>query len=484
MLPADDFMRKVETSYSNDPLAQSWIKEGHRKPLTYNGKTYVPASLTEELVRNHHDNPKYGHPGVTRTFGLIARYWSSPRMRTAVESYIKSCPSCNKNKSDNHAKYGYLQKIKLPEFPWASLTMDFIVKLPPSQEPSTKEIYDAVMVVVDRHTKYVTFIPFSENYNASQLAYVFLDKVVRTRGFPQEIISDRDKLFTSAYWKTINGELGVKTKLSTAYHPQTDGQTERTNRTLKTYLRNYVDYNQTNWVKLLPVAELALNNLVARATGTTPFFANYGRHANLMDAPKTNPQSQEGLKYADDLKQTHKQIEMSLEKAQNDMEIYENKYRKNGPQLKEGDKVWLNTKNLKTKRPSKKLDHLRVGPFRIEAIVSPVNYQLELPDDTKIHPVFHVSLLEKASNDEPVAQTFEYEPEEDTTYEVEKILQQKDNQYLIKWVGYPDSENTWEPEENLLPNCAKLLQEWKRRSKATKTLPIAIPEYRRRNLRA
>ena len=116
--------------------------------------------------------------------GLIGRYWSSPRMRTAIENYIKDYPSWNKNKSNNHTKYGYLQKIKLPQFPWASLTMDFITKLPPSQKPSSKEIYDSIMVVVNRHIKYMTFIPFNETYNAAQLGYIFLDKIIRIRGFP------------------------------------------------------------------------------------------------------------------------------------------------------------------------------------------------------------------------------------------------------------------------------------------------------------
>ena len=178
---------------------------------------------------------------------------------------------------------------------------------------------------------------------------------------------------------------------------------------------------------------------------------------------KHHPNSEQALQYATQLETTHKQIQMNLEKGQNEMELRENKSRKEGPQLKEGNKVWLNTKNLKTKRPSRKLDHTKVGPFRIEAVVGPVNYQLELPKNSKLHPVFHVSLLEKASDNIPTATTFDYEPEEEDIYEVEKILHQNGDQYLIKWVNYPDSENTWEPEENLLPNCAKLLQAWKRR---------------------
>jgi len=484
MEPLKDFLTDVKAAYKHDHLANEWInKQNRHEPLQYNNATYVPEALLPKLISDYHDNPKYGHPGITRTMDLVTRHWSSPKMRTEIEKYIKECPSCQQNRATNHAQYGYLQKIRLPEFPWGSITMDFIVKLPPSLEPSTKEIYDAIMVVVDRHTKYMTFIPFNETYNAEQLGYVFLDKVVRIRGFPQEIISDRDKLFTSAYWKTLNGQLGVKVKLSSAYHPQTDGQTERANRTLKQYLRNYVAWNQSDWVKLLPVAELAINNLVSRATGTTPFFANYGRHPNLMDTPLQHPRSEQALRFANDLEKTHKQVTMALEKGQNQMEIHENKSRKEGPQLEEGMKVWLSTRNLKPKRPNKSLDHKRIGPFKILKVVGPVNYKLQLPEDAKVHHTFHISLLERASDETPLATEFAYEPEEETVYEVEKILQEKNHQYLVKWVDYPNSENTWEPEENLLPNCATLLRKWRQEAR-TKTPAIPTLASRRRNLQA
>ena len=167
-------------------------------------------------------------------------------MRTTIEEYIKSCPSCQKNKTDNHAKYGYLQKMKLPEFPWMYVTMDFIVALPPSVEPSTGNIYDAIMVVVDRHTKYTTAMPFDSTYSADQMAYLFLDRVVRIRGFPKEIILNRDSLFTSKFWKTLAAKTSIKLKFSITYHLKTDKQTEKMNRTLKQYLRYYVNLNQNN----------------------------------------------------------------------------------------------------------------------------------------------------------------------------------------------------------------------------------------------
>ena len=465
--PQDDFETSIKQQYQYDDLAIKWLREGQTTPLSYKGKLYVPGSLINELIRNHHDNPKYGHPGIARTYEIITRNYGAPSLKASVERFVNDCPACSMNKHESHAKYGYLQKIKLPDIPWASLTMDFMTSLPPSEEPSTKEIYDSILVVVDRYTKYMTILPFNKKYDATQLAYIFIDRIVRIRGFPKEVISDRDKLFRSAYWKTIAAENGVKSKLSTAYHPETDGQTERANRTIRQYLRHYITNNQTNWVQLLPIAELALNNLVSSATGTTPFFANFGRHPNLMDTPLNNPRSQKAITYASELHYTHEQIMKRLEQSQLKMEKYENQKRRKGPQLKEGDKVYLNTKNLKTKKPNKKLDHVKDGPFRIKTAMGIVNYELELPAEAKIHPVFHVSLLEKAPDHVPVATTFAYEPEEEEVYEVEKILQQNKDQYLVKWKGYPDSENTWEPVEHLLPSCANLLRNFRQQARQT-----------------
>ncbi len=159
--------------------------------------------------------------------------------------------------------------------------MDFITKLPKSRDPVTEITYDAIMVIVDRFTKYLIAVPFKESHTAEQLGHLLLDRLVRDHGVPITIITDRDKLFMSNYWKTISAAMGTKPKMSTAYHPQMDGQTEQANQVLETYLWHYVNQTHSNWVQLLPVAQLAINQHCSDSTKESPFFANFGRYANI-----------------------------------------------------------------------------------------------------------------------------------------------------------------------------------------------------------
>lgn len=356
-----------------------------------------------------------------------------------------------------------MQRLELPERPWEDISMDFITGLPQSKDPVTGLAYDAICSVICRLTKAGEFIPFRKNYTAEQLGYVINDRIIRHHGMPKTIISDRDKLFTSNYWATLVSAIGIQRKLSTAYHPETDGQTERTNRTLKQYLRTYCNYQQNNWVSLLPMAQLAYNNKLSESTGKTPFFANHGRHPNLVERTLPGPKAEKALVNVQDMKKTYDEMRQRIQTAQDRSIGYANEKRKTAPQLKKGDKVYLLTKNLRTKRPSKGLDHVKVGPFLILNQKGPVTYTLDLPKDAKIHPRFHVKLLEPADPETPLQTTFHYETEEDNEFEVEKIVSHRGpprrREYLIKWLGYDESENTWEPQKNLT-NCRQLLAQY------------------------
>ena len=176
-----------------------------------------------------------------------------------------------------------------------------------------------------------------------------LDLLVRYHGIPTVFITDRDKLFTSNYWKTLVAAMGIKHKLSTAFHPQTDGQTERSNQTLEAYLRHYVNYVQDNWVALLPMAQVAINNNASETTHVTPFYANFGKDPNLFMEALTGPQTDRALQSSADLHDIHNKMRQAISTSQTVLTSQRHKDSKTAPQLEKGDKVYLLTKNLKTK---------------------------------------------------------------------------------------------------------------------------------------
>ena len=242
---------------------------------------------------------------------------------------------------------------------------------------------------------------------------------------------------------------------------------------MKTYLKIYSNTGQNNWVSLLAMAQMAYNNKISEATGQTPYFANHGKHPNLFTRTLPSPKAEAAIKTAEEMRQVHDEMGQRMLHAQTQSISYVNRKRKNGPQLKKGDKVYLHTKNLRTKRPSKGLDNVKVGPFLISERNGPVTYTLELPRNAKIHPRFHVNLLEPADPETPLQTTWQHEVEEENEFEVEEILDHRGHplqtihdydtrhEYLVKWLGYEHSENTWEPENNL-QNCQeKLRQYWK-----------------------
>ena len=380
-------------------------------------------------------------------------------MRRKVSEYIKRCNDCNRNKASRHAKYGNLQFREPPKKPWDEVTMDFIVKLPKSADPVTGHEYDSILVMVDRLTKYSHFIPCSETITAPQLGCLILDRLVRYHGIPSVFITDRDKLFTSNYWKTLVAAIGIKHKLSTAFHPQTDGQTERMNQSLEAYLRHYINETQSDWVEKLPMAQVALNNNVSETTQETPFFANFGKNPNLFMEPQQGPLTEKALVTATGLKAVHDTVKDNITRSHDALIKSRHKDSKTGPLLQTGDKVYLLTKNLKTRKRSKKLDHVKVGPFLIAEKRSNLNYRLKLPKDARIHPVFHISLLEPADPNATLQTTFHFEAQEDEEFEVEEILKKQGQRYLVNWKGYPEEDNTWEPKKNL-KNCQKLLQQF------------------------
>lgn len=232
---------------------------------------------------------------------------------------------------------------------------------------------------------------------ARETAEVFLNNVVRFAGLPDSIVSDQGRAFIDKTWKKICNQLKINHKLSTSYHPETDDQTERMNKTLEIYLRHYVNYHQDDWVHHLSLAEFSCNNHVNSSTGVTPFFASFGHHPRLDFRPESEiPSNHDVPEFVRRMKKILEQCKDKITLAQEFQATYANKKRLPAPRYKVGDMVFLSLKNLTLLRPTKKLDHVRAGPWRITKMKSPLVAKLDLPHQIKVDNNFNVSLLRPA----------------------------------------------------------------------------------------
>lgn len=394
--------------------------------LRFHGAVFVPndEELRRQILRSRHDAPAAGHQGRAKTLDLVARSFYWPSFRRYVHRYVDGCDTCQRSKPSHHAPYGLLQPIPAAEAPWRRITTDFIVKLPISIG------CDAILVVVDKNTKLAHFIATTENVDSSGTTTLYLHHVWKHHGLPKKVISDRGSVFVSKFMRRLYELLRIRPCLTTAFHPQSDGQTERVNQVLEQYLRMFTTRQQDDWTDLLPIAEFAYNNAVHSATGMSPFYATYAYHPSLSFAtPSTStvPVAEDRIRY---LKHIHEEIKDMLKiagdhaKQRYDGTIHQHQL------FEVGDKVLLRHDNISTSVPSKKLTSKYLGPYPIISKLSDVVYRLKLPPTLKIHDVFHVSLLEKYCVDTipgrrqrppPPIVT----PEGETEWEVYKILDSK-----------------------------------------------------------
>ena len=330
--------------------------------------------------------------------------------------------------------------------------MDFIPQL-----PRTPRGHDSITVFVDRLTKMVHLAPGKTTDDAPTVARQFLNNVFRLHGLPNEIISDRSSIFTSCFWKAFLGLLDTRVATSTAFHPQTDGQTERVNRVVEQMLRFWVNYKQTNWDLLLPLVEFAINNHKHASTQHTPFFLNYGQHPRAPSNAVLSSFVPHAKLSHDELRSTLSLVKDLLRSAQDRMATFANEKRTELT-FDVGEQVLLSSANVtednQSNRPSRKLAPSFISPYTILECVGPVAYKLDLPPTLPIHPTIHISRLRPYSDPlsfDPLRPTPPQPPPvivaDNPEWEIEEILdkriKRKRTEYLVKWTGYDDKDNTW-----------------------------------------
>ena len=256
--------------------------------LQYQKLPYVPEIIRSKVINRHHNDFLVGHFGIDKTRELVSQKYYWPGLRKDVKNYVKGCDVCLTSKAIRHKPYGDLQSLPIPTHQWKDLSMDFVTSLPLFADWKG-DSYDWIVIIVDQLTKIVHYEPVKITIDGPRLAKVIIDVVVRHHGLPDSIISDRGAIFTSKFWFSLCYFLEVKRRLLIAFHPQTDGQTERQNSTMEAYLRAFVNFKQNDWVRLLPMAEFTYNNAKNASTGHTPFELNCGYHPRMSYKEDVDP---------------------------------------------------------------------------------------------------------------------------------------------------------------------------------------------------
>ena len=457
---------------------------GDERRLFINGtRLYTPppdARLRRRIFDMCHDHEIAGHKGTRGTFYLMFPRYYWPKMAQSIKKYCQACAVCKRASSPRDGYNGFLRPLHVPEGPWLDISLDYIQDLPPSTVHG--QTYRNLLVVVDRFTKRRHFFP-SVGRTSKEFAEHFMH-IFRLHGLPRTIVSDRGTSFVNRFWRRVCQRLGIKLKISTAHHPETDGQSEIANQALETYLRKYVNYTQNDWAARLHVAEFQANDTVNSSTGLTPFFADLGYHPrsgihpteDFAPPPLLTREAKDQILRADEMLDAHadlvEYLKIQLTWAQQEMQAQANAHRQQTPKYAIGDRVWVSTRNWRTDRPSKKLDAKYAGPYPITRIIhNGAAYEIELPANmiaNGVFPVFHPNLIRGASQGKLPDQAAAvpeplYIANADVVVSeewlVDEFLDCRKKQgiwcYQVKWTN--DAHPTWEPVSGLFDHYDALL---------------------------
>ena len=444
--------------------------------LRHNDLLFVPGNqeLKSKILYEAHDSPTAGHGGQAKTLWLVTTYYWWPKMGEDIKRYIEHCNRCQHVKASTRPPLGKLQPLPRPIDAWTDIAIDFIGPL-----PITATGHNAIMVVVDRASKYAHFIPTTTQATGEDVWRMLQHEVVRLHGLPASIVSDRDSRFTGKFWQNLQKELRVELRMSSAFHPQTDGQVERLNRVLEDYLRCYVSSTQDDWDTKLDAAELCYNNTLHSSLGVSPHMFLHGCRARTPLAIRSDERLTTNVPTVDDhlqrIMDAQERAHVALDRARDHMKHTADK-RRTAESFKVGDKVLIDTTHIRLPIESK-LAERYLGPFTIVEVINPNAYRLKLPPTWRIFDVINISRLKRYKA--PNKKDFPHQPTDDRPapvsvddgapasqhYEVEAILKSRTHnrkkQYYIKWRGYPHSDNQWVDAKDF--NAPELLAEFNKR---------------------
>jgi hypothetical protein len=462
------WLQALLASYDSNPVAQKLLSalaihnpDGHfslqHGIIKYKSTIWLGHSveLQTKVTDQLHSTPLGGHSGAFVTFQRVSKLFYWPHMQATIREFVSSCTVCQQVKTERVPYPGLLQPLPVPTKAWSVVTMDFIEGLP------TSAGYSCIFVVVDKFSKYSHFLKLKHPFSAIQVAQQYMEHVYKLHGMPSAIVSDRDKIFTSLLWKELFKLSGTQLCMSSAYHPQSDGQTERVNQCIENFLRCFIHACPKQWSQWLHLAEYWYNTCHHSALQHSPFEILYGHHPTHFgidpDQDCAIPELSDWLQKRQSITAL---IRQQLLRAQQRMKHQADKHRTERS-FSVGDRVWLKlqpyVQRSVSSRISSKLSYRYFGPFEIEARVGAVAYKLKLPPSSSIHNVFHVSLLKpvKGMGSVPYIPL----PTDDISMQSpERVLDRRAttrnnrlyHQLLVQWSGSSPELATWEDEDDLL----------------------------------
>lgn len=479
------------SAYDKDKFSQMLLTNADSVPtlsqrdrLLYLGeRLVVPNSnkIRESLLQVAHD--AMGHFGFDKVYGMLRSSYYWPNMRKDVETYLATCDPCQRHKSSTRRPPGPLHPLPIPDSRFYSVGTDLIGPLPECDG------YNGIITFTDRKGGLCRVVPCRMDQEASDFADIFHDEWYCHFGLPGELVSDRDHLFISKAWKSFTKRVGIDLKMSTSFHPETDGISERSNKTVIQALRYHVDRRQSNWVRGLRTLEFKINNTINASTGKTPFQVSYGRSPRVIPSFHKEIASDIDSPAADAIIQRIQLEEQDAEDALIATKVrqaaYANEHRGPAQNFEEGQLVMVSTENRRREYKNKgqkraaKFFPRWDGPYKIiQAFPDTSTYKVELPPSSKQHPVFHERLLKiYHANDEslfpgrvvpkppPIIGVDGHEE-----WVIERIIDErtthrgKRRSFLVRWQGYGPEGDTWEPLGNV--EDSEALDRWEEEVRA------------------
>jgi hypothetical protein len=421
----------------------------HKTVLCIPDALWKGRRIPEIIIDNAHS--VLGHIGPDKTLKYLRIWFWWPKMTRDTFAFCESCGKCQMIKTSNQRPAGLLHNLPIPNRPWASIGIDFMGPLPESNG------YDYIMVVICRLTSMIHLIATVITVKATEVAELYYREIVRLHGLPESIVSDRDSKFTSKFWKELHRITGGKLLMSTAFHPQTDGTTERSIRSVNQALRAFVNDNQTDWHDKLPSIEFAFNSTTNSSSSFAPFELNCGWMPTMINNPILDTPYKGVRQFAEQAVQNLESAHDAIIASRVHQTHHANAHRRDDDIIPVGGKVYLSTKNLNLpKGRVRKLLPKFIGPYTVlNSNPSKSTYTVDLPENLRIrhiHPTFHVSLLKphKPNHDDlfPKREAeafYDFGADPDHEWVVDELIDHKWSPNLLFKIKWVYGDYTWQP---------------------------------------